>query len=216
MKLFIDTANVEEIRSAAELGVICGVTTNPSLIAKEGRDFKTVVKEITQLVEGPVSAEVISLKKDEMVNEAIELAGIHKNIVIKIPMCKEGLKAVKILSARGIKTNVTLIFSSAQALLAANAGATYVSPFVGRVDDISNSGITLINEIVKIFKVHNIRTQIISASIRSPQDVVRVAESGADIATVPYKIINAMIGHPLTDMGIEKFINDWKAMENKE
>ena len=216
MKLFIDTANVEEIRLAAELGVICGVTTNPSLIAKEGRDFKTVVKEITQLVDGPVSAEVISLKKDEMVNEAIELAGIHKNIVIKIPMCAEGLKAVKILSARGIKTNVTLIFSSAQALLAANAGATYVSPFVGRVDDISNSGITLINEIVKIFKVHNIRTQIISASIRSPQDVVRVAESGADIATVPYKIINAMIGHPLTDMGIEKFINDWKAMENKE
>ena len=216
MKLFIDTANVEEIRLAAELGVICGVTTNPSLIAKEGRDFKTVVKEITQLVDGPVSAEVISLKKDEMVNEAIELAGIHKNIVIKIPMCAEGLKAVKILSARGIKTNVTLIFSSAQALLAANAGATYVSPFVGRVDDISNSGITLINEIVKIFKVHNIRTQIISASIRSPQDVVRVAESGADIATVPYKIINAMIGHPLTDMGIEKFINDWKEMENKE
>ena len=216
MKIFIDTANVEEIRLAAELGVICGVTTNPSLIAKEGRDFKTVVKEITQLVDGPVSAEVISLKKDEMVNEAIELAGIHKNIVIKIPMCAEGLKAVKILSARGIKTNVTLIFSSAQALLAANAGATYVSPFVGRVDDISNSGITLINEIVKIFKVHNIRTQIISASIRSPQDVVRVAESGADIATVPYKIINAMIGHPLTDMGIEKFINDWKAMENKE
>ena len=214
MKLFIDTANVEEIRLAAELGVICGVTTNPSLIAKEGRDFKTVVKEITQLVDGPVSAEVISLKKDEMVNEAIELAGIHKNIVIKIPMCAEGLKAVKILSARGIKTNVTLIFSSAQALLAANAGATYVSPFVGRVDDISNSGITLINEIVKIFKVHNIRTQIISASIRSPQDVVRVAESGADIATVPYKIINAMIKHPLTDMGIEKFIYDWKAMEN--
>ena len=216
MKLFIDTANVEEIRLAAELGVICGVTTNPSLIAKEGRDFKTVVKEITQLVDGPVSAEVISLKKDEMVNEAIELAGIHKNIVIKIPMCAEGLKAVKILSARGIKTNVTLIFSSAQALLAANAGATYVSPFVGRVDDISNSGITLINEIVKIFKVHNIRTQIISASIRSPQDVVRVAESGSDIATVPYKIINAMIKHPLTDMGIEKFIYDWKAMENKE
>ena len=216
MKLFIDTANVEEIRLAAELGVICGVTTNPSLIAKEGRDFKTVVKEITQLVEGPVSAEVISLKKDEMVKEAIELSSIHQNIVIKIPMCKEGLKAVKILSAQGIKTNVTLIFSSAQALLAANAGATYVSPFVGRVDDISNSGITLINEIVKIFKVHNIRTQIISASIRSPQDVVRVAESGADIATVPYKIINAMIGHPLTDMGIEKFINDWKAMENKE
>ena len=216
MKLFIDTANVEEIRLAAELGVICGVTTNPSLIAKEGRDFKTVVKEITQLVDGPVSAEVISLKKDEMVKEAIELSSIHKNIVIKIPMCAEGLKAVKILSAQGIKTNVTLIFSSAQALLAANAGATYVSPFVGRVDDISNSGITLINEIVKIFKVHNIRTQIISASIRSPQDVVRVAESGADIATVPYKIINAMIGHPLTDMGIEKFINDWKAMENKE
>lgn len=216
MKLFIDTANIEEIRSAAELGVICGVTTNPTLIAKEGRDFKTVVKEITQLVDGPVSAEVISLKKDEMVNEAIELAGINKNIVIKIPMCAEGLKAVKILSAHGIKTNVTLIFSSAQALLAANAGATYVSPFVGRVDDISNSGITLIKEIVKIFEVHNIETQIISASIRSPQDVVRVAESGADIATVPYKVINAMIEHPLTDMGIEKFINDWKSMENRE
>lgn len=216
MKIFIDTANIEEIRSAAELGVICGVTTNPSLIAKEGRDFKTVVKEISEIVDGPVSAEVISLESNEMVKEAVELSRIHQNIVIKIPMCKEGLKAVKILSAQGIKINVTLIFSSAQALLAAKAGATYVSPFVGRVDDISNNGINLITEIVKIFEVHNIATQIISASIRSPQDVVRVAMAGSDIATVPYKVINAMIEHPLTNAGIEKFINDWKAIENKE
>jgi transaldolase len=202
VKIFIDTANIEEIRSAAELGVICGVTTNPSLIAKEGREFKTVVKEISEIVDGPVSAEVINLESDEMVKEAIELSRIHKNIVIKIPMCKEGLKAVKILSAQGIKTNVTLIFSSAQALLAAKAGATYVSPFVGRVDDISNNGINLITEIVEIFEVHNIETQIISASIRSPQDVVCVAIAGSDIATVPYKVINAMIEHPLTNAGI--------------
>lgn len=216
MKLFIDTANVEEIKSVAELGVICGVTTNPSLIAKEGREFKSVVKEITEIVDGPISAEVISLKKDEMVEEANELVKIHKNIVVKIPMCDEGLKAVKILSSQGIKTNVTLIFSASQALLAAKAGATYVSPFVGRLDDISNNGVELIAEIVKMFQIQNIKAQIIAASIRSPQDVVRVALAGSNIATVPFKVINAMITHPLTNAGIEKFINDWKDMNSKE
>lgn len=212
MKLFIDTANVEEIKAAAELGVICGVTTNPSLIAKEGKDFKSVVTEITQIVDGPISAEVISLNCDGMVKEAEELAGIHKNIVIKIPINEEGLKAVKILSSRGIKTNVTLVFSPAQALLAARAGASYVSPFIGRLDDVASEGLVLVEEIADIFKKHKINTEIIAASIRGPQDVVRSAIAGAHIATVPYKVISAMIKHPLTDAGIEKFMNDWKKM----
>lgn len=212
MKLFVDTANTEEIKSAAELGVICGVTTNPSLIAREGRDFKTVVKEITELVDGPISAEVISLESTGMIKEAKELASIHPNIVIKIPMTAEGLKAVKILSQNGIRTNVTLIFSPAQALLAARAGASYVSPFVGRLNDIDSDGMKLVKEIAEIFAIHGIETEIIAASIRSAQDVTGAALAGSDIATVPYKVIEAMMKHPLTDAGIEKFMEDWKKM----
>lgn len=210
MKLFIDTANVEDIRQASDLGVICGVTTNPSLIAKEGRDFKEVVTEITGIVDGPISAEVISLQSDEMVKEALELVKIHQNIVIKIPMCAEGLKATKQLAAKGIKTNLTLVFSAAQALLAARAGATYVSPFLGRLDDIGQRGMTLIEEIAEIFELHRIPTEIIAASIRSPLHVVRAASAGADIATIPYKVILQMIEHPLTASGIEKFLKDWE------
>lgn len=210
MKLFIDTANTDEIKNANELGVICGVTTNPSLIAKEGRDFKTVIDEITQIVDGPVSAEVISLTADEMVEEAIPFSKMNKNIVIKIPMCEEGLKAVKKLSAMGIHTNVTLIFSAVQALLAARAGATYVSPFIGRLDDIDFDGQQLISDIVDIFKIHSIDTEIIAASIRSPLSVAEAAKSGAHIATVPYKVIMQMIKHPLTDAGIKKFMEDWE------
>lgn len=210
MKLFIDTANVEDIRQASDLGVICGVTTNPSLIAKEGRDFKEVVTEITGIVDGPISAEVISLQSDEMVKEALGLVKIHQNIVIKIPMCAEGLKATKQLAAKGIKTNLTLVFSAAQALLAARAGAAYVSPFLGRLDDIGQRGMTLIEEIAEIFELHRIPTEIIAASIRSPLHVVRAASAGADIATIPYKVILQMIEHPLTASGIEKFLKDWE------
>ena len=215
MKLFIDTANIEEIKEANELGVICGVTTNPSLIAKEGRDFKTVINEITAIVDGPISAEVISLDAESMVSEAIPLSKISKNIVIKIPMTAEGLKAVKRLSAMGIKTNVTLIFTAAQALLAARAGATYVSPFLGRLDDIDADGMRLISDIVDIFKTHGIKTEIICASIRNPGHVTEAAKLGADIATVPYKVIMQMINHPLTDAGIEKFLKDWEGHLSK-
>ena len=210
MKIFIDTANVEEIKKANDMGVICGVTTNPSLIAKEGRDFKKVIKEITEIVDGPISAEVISLESDGMVKEALELSKIHKNIVIKIPMTIDGLKAVSVLSKKGIRTNVTLIFSAAQALLAARAGASFVSPFIGRLDDISDNGAELIEEIAKIFKYYDIKTEIIAASIRGPQDAVRATLAGADIATIPYKAIVQMTQHPLTDKGIEKFIKDWE------
>lgn len=212
MKLFIDTANVEEIRKANDLGVICGVTTNPSLIAREGRVFKDVVTEITTIVDGPISAEVVSLEHEKMVEEALELAAIHKNIVIKIPMIEEGLKAVKILSAKGIKTNVTLIFSASQALLAAKAGATYVSPFVGRLNDISSRGNELVETIHNMFEKHGITTEIIAASIRSPEDVVDAALAGADIATIPYKIIVQITKHPLTDAGIERFLKDWESV----
>ena len=212
MKLFIDTANVEEIREANELGVICGVTTTPSLIAREGRSFREVVTEITSLVDGPISAEVIGLTADKMVAEALVLSAIHSNIVIKIPMTSEGLKAVKQLSARGIRTNVTLIFSPAQALLAARAGATYVSPFVGRLNDIASHGNALIESIAAIFSAHAIDTEIIAASIRSPEDVVDAALAGAHIATVPYKVILQMIGHPLTDAGIARFLKDWESV----
>ena len=215
MKLFIDTANVEHIKEASELGVICGVTTNPSLIAKEGRDFKEVVSEITKIVDGPISAEVISLNADEMVKEAFELAKIHRNIVIKIPMCAEGLKAVKRLSKMDIKTNVTLIFSATQALLAARAGATYVSPFLGRLDDIGGNGMTLIEDIAKIFDVHKINTQIIAASIRNPIHIIDSAKAGAHIATVPYNILMQCISHPLTTAGIEKFLKDWESVPKK-
>lgn len=213
MKIFIDTANVDEIKAANDLGVICGVTTNPSLIAKEGRIFEEVVQEITTIVDGPISAEVISLEADKMVEEALELAKIHKNIVIKIPMTAEGLKAVSRLSKKGIHTNVTLIFSPSQALLAARAGATYVSPFVGRLNDISSDGNKLIGDIASIFDIHGIDTEIIAASIRSPEDVTDAALAGAHIATIPYKVICQMIKHPLTDIGIERFLKDWKGVK---
>ena len=212
MKMFIDTANVDHIREANDLGVICGVTTNPSLIAKEGRDFVEVVKEITTIVDGPISAEVISLDHEGMVKEARELVKIHKNIVIKIPMTLEGLKAVKILAAEGVKTNVTLIFSATQALMAARAGATYVSPFLGRLDDISTAGIDLIQDIVLIFDNYGLETEIIAASIRNPIHVTDCALAGAHIATVPYNVIVQMTKHPLTDAGIEKFQKDYKAV----
>lgn len=215
MKLFIDTANVDDIREANDLGVICGVTTNPSLIAKEGRVFQDVVKEITEIVDGPISAEVISLEADKMVEEAKPLAAMHKNIVIKIPMCAEGLKATKQLTELGIKTNVTLIFSAAQALLAAKAGATYVSPFLGRLDDIGMEGMNLIEEIVDIFDAQAIETEIIAASIRNPIHVTAAARLGCDIATIPMSVIKQMIKHPLTDSGIERFLKDWEGVETK-
>ncbi len=215
MKLFIDTANVEEIRKANNMGVICGVTTNPSLIAKEGRDFVEVVKEISTIVDGPISAEVISLEADKMVEEATTLLEKinNKNIVIKIPMCEQGLIAVKKLTAMGVKTNVTLIFSAAQALLAARAGATYVSPFVGRVDDIGSTGMNLVSDIVEIFSIHDIKTEIIAASIRNPIHVIDAAKAGSDIATVPFNVICQMLGHPLTSAGIEKFLKDWEGVK---
>ena len=212
MKLFIDTANIEEIQKANDLGVICGVTTNPSLIAKEGRDFKEVIKQITEIVDGPISGEVkaTTTQAEDMVIEAREIAKIHKNMVVKIPMCEEGLKAVKILSQEGISTNVTLVFSATQALLAAIAGATYVSPFLGRLDDISASGIDLVADIMQIFNQYGFETEVICASIRHPIQVIECARLGADIATVPYQIIMQMIQHPLTDIGVEKFIKDYQ------
>ena len=212
MKLFIDTANIEEIQKANDLGVICGVTTNPSLIAKEGRDFKEVIKEITEIVDGPISGEVkaTTTQAEDMVIEAREIAKIHKNMVVKIPMCEEGLKAVKILSQEGISTNVTLVFSATQALLAAIAGATYVSPFLGRLDDISASGIDLVADIMQIFNQYGFETEVICASIRHPIHVIECARLGADITTVPYQIIMQMIQHPLTDIGVEKFIKDYQ------
>ena len=214
MKFFVDTANVEEIRKANDMGIICGVTTNPSLIAKEGRDFNQVIAEIASIVDGPISGEVKATTTDAegMIKEGREIAAIHPNMVVKIPMTVEGLKAVKVLHAEGIKTNVTLIFSSSQALLAARAGATYVSPFLGRLDDISMPGIDLINEITEIFMMHDIQTEIIAASIRNPIHVIDCAKAGADIATVPYKVLEQMTKHPLTDQGIAKFQADYKAV----
>lgn len=215
MKIFIDTANIEEIKKASRLGVISGVTTNPSLIAKEGRNFKEVVKEICDIVDGPISAEVISLKAEEMVTEAVELARIHPNIVVKIPMTAEGLAATKMLNDKKIATNVTLVFSANQALLAALAGATYVSPFVGRLDDIGQNGMDLIREIVQIYEVHDFETKIIAASIRHPIHVTEAAAAGAHISTIPYKIIMQMTKHALTDLGIEKFLIDWETVKDK-
>lgn len=214
MKFFIDTANVEEIRKANSMGIICGVTTNPSLIAKEGRDFKEVIKEITSIVDGPISGEIkaTTVKSDDMIKEAREIAKIHPNMVVKIPMTAEGLKAVNVLSKEGIKTNVTLIFSATQALFAAKAGATYVSPFLGRLDDIATPGIELINTISEIFAIQNIETEIICASVRNPIHIVDCAKAGADIATVPYKVIEQSLKHPLTDIGIEKFKKDYIAV----
>lgn len=212
MKIFIDTANIEEIKMASELGVIDGVTTNPSLIAKEGKKLQDVLNEICNIVDGPISGEIkaTTTNWEDMVNEGKEIASLHKNMVVKIPMTKDGLIAVKELSKRGIKTNVTLIFSSAQALLAAKAGATFVSPFVGRIDDIGKDGLELIEEIKCIFENYNIKTEIIAASIRSPLHAAKCAEIGVDIATIPYKVLMQMINNPLTIQGIDKFINDYK------
>lgn len=214
MKFFIDTANVEDIRKANDMGVICGVTTNPSLIAKEGRDFNEVIKEITSIVDGPISGEVKATTTDAegMINEGREIAKIHPNMVVKIPMTVEGLKAVKVLASEGIKTNVTLVFSANQAILAANAGATYVSPFLGRLDDISRPGIDLIRDISEIFDIYGYETEIIAASIRNPIHVTDCALAGADIATIPYGVIEQMTKHPLTDQGIEKFKKDYIAV----
>ncbi len=209
MRIFIDSANIEEIRSASEMGIISGVTTNPSLVAKEGKDFVEVVTEICSLVDGSISAEVLSLKKEEMLVEARKLSRIHPNIVIKIPMTAEGLKVVKLLKDEGIRTNVTLVFSANQALLAARAGAAFVSPFVGRIDDISNDGMDVVSDIVQIFARHGLGCEVIAASIRHPQHVKTAALLGSDIATVPYKVLLQMLDHPLTDKGIDKFLEDW-------
>lgn len=217
MKFFIDTANVSDIRKANDMGVICGVTTNPSLIAKEGRDFNEVIQEIASIVDGPISGEVKATTEtaEGMIAEGREIAKIHPNMIVKIPMTVEGLKAVKVLSGEGIKTNVTLIFTANQALLAARAGATYVSPFMGRLDDISTPGIDLIRSIVEIFAIHNIETEIIAASIRHTMHVTDCALAGAHIATVPYSVIEQMTKHPLTDAGIKKFQADYAAVFGK-
>lgn len=215
MKIFLDTANIEHIKMANEMGVICGVTTNPSLIAKEGRDFIETIKEITEIVNGPISGEVISEKSEEMIKEGRVLAAIHKNMIVKIPMNIEGLKAVKVLASEGIKTNVTLIFSATQALLASNAGATYVSPFVGRLDDVSTDGIELVRNIADIFAVHGIETEIIAASVRNPIHVIQAALAGANISTIPYGLIEQMVKHPLTNEGLAKFKSDWESAFNK-
>ncbi|MGI6678039.1 MAG: fructose-6-phosphate aldolase [Dehalobacterium sp.] len=214
MLLFLDSANIEEIRQANDLGVISGVTTNPSLIAKEGRNFEQVVREIAELVDGPISAEVISLNSDEMVKEAQTLATIHPNIVIKIPMTAEGLKATKILAKEQIPVNMTLVFSANQALLASRAGAAFVSPFVGRLDDIDHDGMGLVEEIVSLYGNYQLATQVIAASIRHPLHVSQAALLGADIATIPFKVLMQMVKHPLTDIGIKKFLKDWEKVKN--
>ena len=218
MKFFIDTANVEEIREAAAMGIIAGVTTNPSLIAKEGRDYMETLKEITTIVDGPISGEVkaSTTKAEDMIVEGRAIAAMHPNMVVKIPMTTEGLKAVKVRASEGIKTNVTLIFSAGQALLAARAGATYVSPFLGRLDDISTDGIALIEDIMDIFSVYaDIDTQVICASVRHPIHIIQCAKTGADIATVPYKVLMQMVKHPLTDIGIDKLKKDYEAVFGK-
>lgn len=217
MKFFIDTANVEEIKKANDMGIICGVTTNPSLIAKEGRDFNQVIAEIASIVDGPISGEVKATTEDAegMIKEGREIARIHKNMVVKIPMTVEGLKATKVLASEGIKCNVTLIFSANQALLAARAGAAYVSPFLGRLDDISQPGIDLVRTIAEIFDIYGLDTEIIAASVRNPIHVTDCALAGADIATVPYKVLEQMTKHPLTDQGIEKFKKDYEAVFGK-
>jgi transaldolase len=215
MKFFIDTANVKEIREAASLGVVDGVTTNPSLVSKEGRDFKQVITEICSIVDGPISAEAVSLEADKMVAEGTDLAQIHKNIVVKLPMTKEGLKATKILAGKGIRINMTLVFSPAQALIAAKVGAAYVSPFVGRLDDISHYGMDLVRQVVTIFDNYGYPTEVIVASVRNPLHVVDAALAGAHIATIPFSVIDQIVKHPLTDIGIEKFLADWKKLEKK-
>lgn len=212
MKLFIDTANINEVREANALGIIDGVTTNPTLIAKEGKDFLAVIKEICAIVDGPISAEAVSLKSEDIIREAVSLSKLHKNVVVKIPLMAEGLKAAKRLSQDGVKTNLTLCFSPTQALLAAKAGATYVSPFIGRLDDISQVGMDLIRNIKTIFSNYNFKTQIIVASVRNPLHVLDAALAGADIATVPYNVLMSLAKHPLTDIGIERFLKDWQSV----
>jgi transaldolase len=213
MKFFIDTANIDEIKEAAALGVLDGVTTNPSLVSKEGKDFRKLLDEILKIVDGPVSAEVISTDYDGILKEGRDLAKIHKNIVVKIPLIKEGLKACKTLTSEGIKVNVTLCFSPNQAILAAKAGATYVSPFVGRLDDISTDGMDLISQIVQIYRNYNYKTQVLVASVRHPLHVVESALIGADVCTIPFDVIKKMFNHPLTDIGLEKFLSDWKKLK---
>ncbi len=210
MKFFIDTANIEEIKDANSMGMVDGVTTNPSLIAKEGGNFEKIIREICQIVEGPVSAEVISIDVDGMVKEARSLSKISKNIVVKIPMTINGIKATRILSGEGIKTNVTLVFSALQALMAAKAGATYVSPFIGRLDDLSQDGLVLIEQIVEIFDNYAYDTEIIVASVRNPLHVLESAMMGADIATIPYNVLSKLASHPMTDKGLETFLRDWE------
>jgi transaldolase len=212
MKFFIDTANIDEIKRANELGMVDGVTTNPSLVSKEGREFKGLIREICAIVDGPVSAEVVSADAEGMIGEAKELAGLAENIVVKIPLIEEGLKAVKILAQEGIQTNVTLCFSPVQALMAAKAGASYISPFVGRLDDISHTGMELVEQIITIYDNYGFETEVIVASIRNPLHVVDAAIMGADIATIPYKVIKQLIRHPLTEIGLDKFLADWKKL----
>ena len=213
MKLFIDTANVDYIRRVNDMGVICGVTTNPSLIAKEGRDFNEVIREIASIVDGPISGEVISSDSEGMIKEGREIAKIHKNMIVKLPITEQGLRATKVLSSEGIKTNVTLIFTAGQALLAARAGATYVSPFLGRLEDLGESGLDLIEDIAKVFNIHAIKSEIIAASVRNPLHVAEVAKRGAHIGTLPFPVIEKMLHHHLTDSGIERFLKDWENMK---
>ncbi len=215
MKFFIDTANLKEIKEAASYGLLDGVTTNPSLVSKEGMNFRELLNEIVKIVDGPISAEVVSTGYDEIMKEARELSKIHKNIVVKVPLIKEGIKAVKSLSEEGINTNVTLCFSPSQALLAAKAGATYISPFVGRLDDISHVGMDLVQQIVQIYKNYNYTTQVLVASIRNPLHLVDAALMGADVATMPFDVIEKLFRHPLTDIGLEKFLSDWKKLSQK-
>ncbi|HUV61278.1 MAG TPA: fructose-6-phosphate aldolase [Thermoplasmata archaeon] len=215
MKIFIDTANLEHIREVNSWGILDGVTTNPTLVAKEGRDFGDIIREICSIVDGDVSAEAISMDADGMVKEARELSKMHKNVVVKIPMTSEGLKAVKVLSGEGIRTNVTLVFSPNQALLAAKAGATYVSPFVGRLDDINHTGMDLVRDIVAIFDVHGYETQVIAASIRHPLHVTEAALAGTHVATIPYEVLKKMLRHNLTDEGIQRFLKDWEKVPKK-
>ncbi len=210
MELFLDTANIDDIRRAVDIGVISGVTTNPSLVAKEKRDFHTIVKEICAIVPGPVSAEVLSLEAPKMIEEARVLSSLAPNVVVKLPMTKDGLKACRVLVAEGVKTNVTLVFSANQALLAALVGATYVSPFVGRLDDAGNEGMQVVRDIVQIYENYDITTQVITASVRHPMHVIEAAKAGSDVATVPAAVLDAMFRHPLTDIGIERFLADWK------
>jgi transaldolase len=214
MKFFIDTANIDEIKEAAALGILDGVTTNPSLVSKEGKNFRKLLDEILKIVDGPVSAEVVSTDYEGILKEGRELASIHKNIVVKVPLIKEGLKAVKTLTSEGINVNVTLCFSPTQAILAAKAGATYVSPFVGRLDDISTGGMDLIAQIVQIFGNYDYQTEVLVASIRHPLHVVEAGLMGADVCTMPFAVIDKMFNHPLTDIGLEKFLSDWKKLKS--